>query len=356
MKGHKILIGVLTFAALMILAVGLSMAQGPGPEPEDELGAQGIDSIEAVTGRIIPIQGRLTDASGNPISGTKSITFTLYTALSGGTIVCQDKDSVTVNNGLFNASMDYCTASDINGQRLYLGIWVAGEAAEMTPRQVIYPVPYAFSLVPGAVISFTDSTYATLNLYNNGDDNTLYLEGKGAARADATLRVHNTQTNQGMAAYLDNNSQYATAHFANTGVGEVLYLQNNGGPFIKAVNNTESQTMFTVNYTGTVSQQQQADGLVKAAVYAYCSNTNSSIDRSFNNVGGTITIANGASVGRCTIDFGFRIDDRYFVAVPVVEAARGVSCYWGASNTKLDCFRFDAGGAGVNGSIMVTIY
>jgi len=56
--------------------------------------------------------------------------------------------------------------------------------------------------------------------------------------------------------------------------------------------------------TGNVSQALAADGLVKAAVYAYCSNSGSSIGRSFNHVGGTITISSGAAVGRCTIDLG----------------------------------------------------
>jgi hypothetical protein len=87
----------------------------------------------------------LTDANGNPISGTRTITFTLYTSSDGGTAVCQDVDTVTVNNGLFAARVGYCTASDINGQQLYLGIQV-GSDPEMTPRQAILPVPYAWSL------------------------------------------------------------------------------------------------------------------------------------------------------------------------------------------------------------------
>jgi hypothetical protein len=54
-----------------------------------------------------------------------------------------------------------------------------------------------------------------------------------------------------MAAYLSNMSKYATAHFRNIDSGEVLYLQANGGPFIRAVNNAENKTVFSVNYDGT---------------------------------------------------------------------------------------------------------
>jgi len=100
----------------------------------------------------IPVQGRLTDASGNPINGSKELTFTIYDAFSGGNSLCQDADTVNVINGLFYTNIDYCTPDDINGRQLYLGIKVAGEAAEMTPRLPIYVVPYAFSLIPGAVI------------------------------------------------------------------------------------------------------------------------------------------------------------------------------------------------------------
>ena len=149
MKNQRILIIVLTLALLLIVAVGLSQAQGPGPdsaaESQESLGPAAAVSEE------IPIQGRLTNASGSPISGTRTITFTLYDSSVGGTAVCQDVDAVSVVNGLFSARMGYCTASDINGQQLYLGIQVEGDP-EMLDRQAILPVPYAWSLRPGADI------------------------------------------------------------------------------------------------------------------------------------------------------------------------------------------------------------
>ena len=111
MKGQRILISMLALGLLLALAVGLSQAQGPEP-PEGEVGVEGEAGAEAVVGNIIPVQGRLTDASGNPINGTRSITFTLYA--SGGTILCQDNDDdVHVNNGLFTDYINWCTPSDI---------------------------------------------------------------------------------------------------------------------------------------------------------------------------------------------------------------------------------------------------
>jgi hypothetical protein len=143
--------GIVMLAVLIALTLftQLSQAQGPGPErsaqPQDEAG------VAAVAPGAIPIQGRLTNASGSPLSGTYSIMFRLYETDLGGTAVCTDTRSVSVVSGLFSDYMDGCY-NDITGQKLWLGVKVESDA-EMTPRQVIYPVPYALSLVPGAVIS-----------------------------------------------------------------------------------------------------------------------------------------------------------------------------------------------------------
>jgi len=163
MKNQRILIIVLTLVLLLIVAVGLSQAQGPGPD--SAAGSQEPLGPAAAVSDEIPIQGRLTDASGRPISGTRTITFTLYDSSVGGTAVCQDVDTVSVVNGLFSARMGYCTASDINGQQLYLGIQVEGDP-EMLDRQAILPVPYAWSLRPGADISGTVSSDAIVHAEN----------------------------------------------------------------------------------------------------------------------------------------------------------------------------------------------
>ncbi|HNX51504.1 MAG TPA: hypothetical protein PKL08_15145 [Thermoanaerobaculaceae bacterium] len=84
------------------------------------------------------------------------------------------------------------------------------------------------------------------------------LEGTsaGGTRNNATVRATNTNATNGMAGYFDNASSYTTAHFRNAGSGEVLFLQANGGPFIRAFNNGESDVKFTVDYAGNV----KADG------------------------------------------------------------------------------------------------
>jgi hypothetical protein len=102
--------------------------------------------------------------------------------------------------------------------------------------------------------------YAGYFLNTSDDGIALYAKGSGSTRNKATLRVENTEPDKGMAAYLTNNSNFATAHFSNAGNGEVLYLQNGGtdaagtggGDFIKAVNKPEGDIQFRVTTSGEV--------------------------------------------------------------------------------------------------------
>ena len=162
MTGHRNVFSLSIVALLLVLVVGVIQAQRPPSLEED----QPLDEIQAV-GAVVPIQGRLTDASGQPLDGGQTVTARLYGASTGGTALCSDTDTVSVDNGLFNMYLDGsngCTASEIDGKKLYLGITV-GSDPEMTPRQGIYPVPYAWSLRPGAIISDTTSN-AILHIEN----------------------------------------------------------------------------------------------------------------------------------------------------------------------------------------------
>ena len=122
-------VSVAAALVMLALAVGLTQAQGPGPE--NEVRPQSEADVTSRVSNVIPIQGRLTDSSGNPLDGTYAITATLYDASSGGTLLCQDDDNVTVDNGLFNMKMDFCSASDIDGKQLYLGIQVESDPAQV---------------------------------------------------------------------------------------------------------------------------------------------------------------------------------------------------------------------------------
>lgn len=77
-----------------------------------------------------------------------------------------------------------------------------------------------------------------------------YVESSGGAADNASLRANNTNATEGMAAYLTNNSGFASAHIKNSGTGEALFLQANGGPFLKAMNNEWNDVKFLLAYDG----------------------------------------------------------------------------------------------------------
>ena len=154
---------ILAALLLLILAAGLSRAQGSGPEQDIETPSD--IAATPVQGRI-PVQGQLTDDKGIPVAdGYYSVRFSLHDALTGGNEVCADTNNVEVNDGLFYSEIwGTCTPSVIDGRQFYLEIEVESDGA-MTPRQPIYPVPYAFSLRPGAIISGSTSA-AILHIEN----------------------------------------------------------------------------------------------------------------------------------------------------------------------------------------------
>lgn len=215
MKTHKSLIvaGIVALAALVALTLvaGLTQAQGSG----GNIQPQGEADVAASAPGAIPIQGRLTNASGGSLSGTFSVMFRLYeTNDISGTAICTDTRSVSVVNGLFSDYMDGCY-DDINGQKLWLGVKVESDP-EMTPRQVIYPVPYAISLVPGAVIS--TAGFPALHVESTSPS------GRGLrAYASAT-----SGTNYGVVGNSRSPNGYA-GYFYNTDGGVGLYGQGSPG-------------------------------------------------------------------------------------------------------------------------------
>ena len=186
-----ILLGVLALLALLWagnVVAGPPM-QGPEGGEEGEVTAEGEIEAQAIMDDGFWYQGLLTDGAGNPLANTNvNVTFRIYNVSSGGTAL--DSVVVTVNtddNGLFNEEIDFNNHDLFNGQALWLGLQVAGEASEMTPRQYLRPVPYALSIRPGAVISGSvalagDYGGAALAVLND-DGRGVYAEVSGGGNA-----------------------------------------------------------------------------------------------------------------------------------------------------------------------------
>jgi hypothetical protein len=294
-SGERMVIAILMLA--LMFTVGVTTGQAQGRVPGSAAAVQPAAPAVAVSDSI-PIQGRLTNASGVAQTGVFSMTFNIYNVASGGSAICTfTNPAVTVTNGLWNATIDDCGAGGgtfaQGDTQLFLGIQV-GSDPEMTPRQKILGVPYAQGLMTPLIVSgATSAPTAILSVFNNG-----------TGRA---------------------------AQF----IGDVAQQRTNTG-LVKA---------------GALVLCASA-GSFAASVYRSFNDVN----------GTAATIVGGASNGKCTVDFGFAIDgaaatDRYWVASPRASLARGVSCSGNVTNTKLDCIYFDpTTGTGLDGDIMILIY
>jgi len=124
---------------------------------------------------LINYQGQLTDASGNPQTGTKKLEFNIYDASSGGNKVWgpQTFNGIPLIGGRFNVMLG---STDAGGNALlsafgansrFLGIKV-DNGTEITPRQQILSTPFAINAqnsenaingVPvGTVVSYFSTT------------------------------------------------------------------------------------------------------------------------------------------------------------------------------------------------------
>jgi hypothetical protein len=213
-----VIIGCLALLITLTLSISSGFA---GPVTSE----RGPNAPEEVTGHssFIPVQGRLTNASGNPLDGTYTISFRIYDDYDGGTALCSDLDNeVVVDNGLFYTYMSMVGCDAFDGRQLYLGIQVEDDA-EMTPRQFIDNVPYAYGLRPGAVISDTIGNGPILHIENWAGD------GRGLR----SYAMSETGENYGVVGASRSPDGYG-GFFYNNGGGVGLWANNTTGTALEA--------------------------------------------------------------------------------------------------------------------------
>jgi hypothetical protein len=372
---------IFSLIILVILLFSLS--------PEGSTLAQQGDSILTATqgerASITPVigyQGRLVEG-GTPVTGDRTMTFRLFNAAGGGTQIWSETKSVPVTNGLFSTALGDTTALDetaINSmdQNLWLEIVVG---ATTLPRQRLMGAPYAFSLAPGADVEGS-SPAGVLTTINTGSGGGLYASGTEygvRAQVDTGIGLWgfshygNGVRAEGLGTGLDG-AAFKTENFnaggismwakANSTDATIVSSNDGTGPLFKAFGSNGGNEDFIIENNGDVKQDLAADGLVKAAVTAYCASTGSYLVRSFNNVGGTITVSDSGyfSQGVCRIDFGFDVRDRFFLVTPVIglydDYLTYASCYAPTDllNSTLECYRFRDSDNGYNGLITVIVY
>ena len=154
---HQTIRNVL-IATLVLALLWAASSATASPARQPDAGTTSVDHK-------ITYQGVLTDAGGNPLSGTYDFKFELYGAATGGTKLWeQTMNGVSVQDGLVNVALDV-DPEEFNGQALWLAITVDGQL--LSPRQEMRPVPYAMSVRPGAVID-GDLSDSALTVNNQG--------------------------------------------------------------------------------------------------------------------------------------------------------------------------------------------
>lgn len=96
----------------------------------------------------INYQGVLKDSSGNAVTNhSLSMVFSIYSALTGGSSLWSETQTVSVEAGIYSVQLGSVTAipsSVFDGSTRYLGIKI-GTDDEMTPRLALVSVPYAYN-------------------------------------------------------------------------------------------------------------------------------------------------------------------------------------------------------------------
>ena len=145
---------VTVLAGLLLVALGLLAVTSAGARPPLEgPGGQGEVTVASTVPKMISYQGQLLDSGGNLVpDGTYTMTFKLYNVASGGTEFWMEAHSnVQVTDGLFNVLLgefEPLWFMEPEGEiypldPLDLGVTV-GSDPEMTPRQRMVSVPFAF--------------------------------------------------------------------------------------------------------------------------------------------------------------------------------------------------------------------
>lgn len=101
--------------------------------------------LEAAAPQRINFQGRLTDAGGNPVTGSKSVTFSIWNAASAGGQLWSEARSVAVSTGVYNVALGEVVALSsavFSAPDRWLQLQVEADPA-MTPRIKLQSVAYA---------------------------------------------------------------------------------------------------------------------------------------------------------------------------------------------------------------------
>ena len=109
---------IIFLVTLLVLVPGSVSAAGPG--------------------LLVPYEGFLTNAAGQPIDASQNITFRFFTDETGGTALFEESRLVTVEDGVFQTIIGDASTiipTELAGHELFLEIQISGDPSPLSPRQ-----------------------------------------------------------------------------------------------------------------------------------------------------------------------------------------------------------------------------
>jgi len=108
---------------------------------------------------LINYQGKLTDAGGNPLDGTFSMTFRLYSVPSSGSPIWTETQSVFVADGIYSVelgSVNSFPSGLFDNAALYLEVVIGSET--LSPRQQLISTAFSMKAGDAETLDGMDST------------------------------------------------------------------------------------------------------------------------------------------------------------------------------------------------------
>ena len=243
------------------VAVGLLLLGGLGAYWPNLVGAKSTEAPlapEAIIGDGITFQGYLTDENDVPLNGAFIMSFEIYNAEVGGTLLWDSGDiAVAVNGGLFEVRLDI-TTDIFNGEELWVEQTIDGEL--LTPRQEILPAPMAHTLRPGAIVKGTANALPNNYIVEVHMNNDVFGFNRGAITGQSTTgNAIYGLANNGRAIYGQTRDGYAVYGFdggseANQGYAGYFYSTNGIGVYGYSNANREHPNIYAPGVYGQSNQ------------------------------------------------------------------------------------------------------